>query len=56
MAVGQNRRAQSQGGVVNLLYGDLVLHPATVGEPARVTGGLNPAGLVGVPLSIAGAR
>ncbi len=26
------------------------------GQPARVTGGLNPAGLVGVPLSIAGAR
>ena len=48
--------AKAKTAIAGLLYGDLLLHPATDGQSPRVTGGLNPAGLVRVPVSIAGAR
>jgi hypothetical protein len=46
--------AKAKTALAGLLDGDLILHPAADGQPARVTGRLNPPGVVGVPVSIAG--
>jgi hypothetical protein len=45
----------AKAAILGQLDGDLVLAPATADQPARETGGIQPAGLLGVRPFIAGA-